>query len=80
MLDRRVSEIRLVEVEAAAAQQTLVVHLATGVLVAPKKKQNRRFFVNLGGSRIVSTCSVSRVSSRFVNVHTQKSRSRCIEI
>jgi hypothetical protein len=42
MLYCRVSEVRLVEVEAAAAQQTLVVHLATGVLVTPEIQ--RSFF------------------------------------
>ena len=37
VLDGRVADIGLVEVEAAAAQQALVVHLASGVLVTSVK-------------------------------------------
>ena len=35
MLDGRVLQVRLVEVEAPAAEQALVVHLAAAVLVSP---------------------------------------------
>ena len=52
MLDCRVPEVRLVEVEPSSTEQALVVHLPSTVFVTPVKETNRFEISTTGGSHI----------------------------